>query len=139
MFIFTFGSILAYFLFLYVYQYITFLEEINLYCGWSPVASSPQFWFQVMVIVAFSILPDFGVKWLQQHIAPKDWQLLLEKRLVAGEDETLNLILTKGEDEEDDEELDSARKETTGLLWEDEFKDTDTSTSSSDTDNALAV
>lgn len=82
---------------------------------------------------------------LQQHIAPKDWQLLKEKRLVAGDEETLNLILTKVTEQQnrerklmlgDDscEELGSNSKEgaSNNNAWEDLLRDATSSESDSD-------
>lgn len=78
---------------------------------------------------------------MQQHIAPKDWQLLKEKRLVDGDEETLNLILKSPHElesskdrrvleDESCEELGSNRGNPDSSHWE-VFKASDTSSSDS--------
>jgi len=91
MFFFVIGSLIVYFLFLWIYGYITFLTEIDFFMLFPMFAEAPQYWLSVLLITAFSILPDFSLKWLQQHIYPTDWQILKEKSYLEGEDIALEL------------------------------------------------
>lgn len=93
MFFFVIGSVCVYFLFLWVYGYVTVLTEIDFYMLFPAIAVAPQFWFSVTLITAFSILPDFSLKWLQQNIYPSDWQILKEKSYLEGEDKALELSI----------------------------------------------
>jgi hypothetical protein len=66
--------------------------QIDFYMLFPAIAIAPQFWLSVVLITAFSILPDFSLKWLQQNIYPSDWQIL---KVRGGENPILFCIFAR--------------------------------------------
>eukprot|EP01125_Pyxidicula_operculata_P020507 TRINITY_DN7599_c0_g2_i1.p1 TRINITY_DN7599_c0_g2~~TRINITY_DN7599_c0_g2_i1.p1 ORF type:complete len:1186 (-),score=234.52 TRINITY_DN7599_c0_g2_i1:63-3599(-) len=97
MFFFSIGSVIVYFLFLVVYGFIHGLEAMDpLYYVFLNEGSSPTYWLMVLICIGFAIIPDFCVKWLRQHLYPKDWQILKEKILLYKKNKTETLDILSG-------------------------------------------